>query len=133
LLLPAAFVAEYRVTRESDRMGLRLDGPPIAGSGDAERLSTPVLPGAIQSAGGRPIVLGPACGTMGGYPHVAHVIAADLPYVAQLRAGDRVRFVRVSLDDARRIGRSSRDALDRLVRTVAAVASDVVSTAEADD
>ena len=59
-------------------MGLRLDGGSVAVVAEAERLSAPVAPGAIQATGGRLIVLGVACGTMGGYPHVAQVITADL-------------------------------------------------------
>ena len=62
-------------------------------------------------AGGRAIVLGVACGTMGGYPHVAHVISADLGRLAQARPGDPIRLRRVSLDEARRI-----DGEDRLRR-----------------
>ena len=38
--------------------------------------------------------------TIGGYPQVAHVICVDLPVLAQLRPGDVVRFVEVSLEEA---------------------------------
>jgi biotin-dependent carboxylase-like uncharacterized protein len=92
----------WRVSSRSDRMGVRLDGPwiDLIGS-DAERLSAPVWPGAVQVAGGHPIVLGAACGTLGGYPHVAQVITADLPVLAQLRPGSTARFRVVGLDEAR--------------------------------
>lgn len=65
-----------------------------------ERLSSPVAPGAIQVAGGQLIVLGVACGTLGGYPHVAHVISADLDRLGQLKPGDTIAFRRVTLEDA---------------------------------
>jgi allophanate hydrolase subunit 2 len=55
-----------------------------------------------------------ACGTMGGYPHVAHVVAADIERVGQLRPGDRVHFGRVTLAEARAIGRESRRELRRI-------------------
>ena len=93
----------YRVAHESDRMGLRLEGERIAMDSPADRLSTPVAPGAIQLAGGQPIVLGPACGTMGGYPHVGSVLSADLDRLAQARPGSLVRFRRVAIEDAWRI------------------------------
>jgi biotin-dependent carboxylase-like uncharacterized protein len=95
----------YRVRPESDRTGLRLEGPRWDIPADPNRVSAPVAPGAVQVAGGQPILLGVACGTMGGYPHVAHVISADLDRVAQARPGDQLRFSLISIDEARRIDR----------------------------
>ncbi len=100
----------YRVLDQSDRVGVRLDGAPLVVAADPDRASRPVAPGAIQVAGGRPIVLGVAGGTIGGYPHVGHVVAADLDRVGQLRPGDAVRFERVTLDEARRLDRAQRRA-----------------------
>lgn len=94
---------DYRVGRESNRMGVRLEGDRIAVDSFVDRLSSPVTPGAIQLAGGLPIVLGPACGTMGGYPHIGSVLSADLDLVAQARPGSLVRFRRVGIEDAWRI------------------------------
>jgi len=93
----------FRVGSSSDRMGLRLAGEPIPVATEADRLSTPVAPGAVQVAGGRLIILGVACGTMGGYPHVAHVISADFDRLGQLRSGDDVEFCRVTVEEARRL------------------------------
>ncbi len=59
--------------------------------------------GAIQVAGGQLIVLGVACGTMGGYPHVAHVISADLDRLGQLKPGDGITFRMVTLDQRGRL------------------------------
>jgi allophanate hydrolase subunit 2 len=91
----------FQVGSNSDRMGLRLLGEPLAISSDPDRLSTPVTTGAIQAAGGQLIVLGVAAGTMGGYPCVACVISADLDRLGQLRPGDTVSFRLVSLEEAR--------------------------------
>ena len=52
------------------------------------------------------MILGVACGTMGGYPHVAHVITADLDRIGQARPGDVLRFRRIETAEARRIDRS---------------------------
>jgi biotin-dependent carboxylase-like uncharacterized protein len=49
---------EYRIHPQSDRMGVRLDGPPL--QVPEVRRSTPTLPGVIQIArSGQPIILGP--------------------------------------------------------------------------
>jgi allophanate hydrolase subunit 2 len=85
---------------------VRFEGPDLtSGRLDPQRRSAPVAPGAVQSTPGGLIVLGPASGTMGGYPHVGHVISADLDRLAQLRAGDAVRFGFVGLAEARRLDR----------------------------
>jgi len=98
----------YLVTPRSDRMGLRLEGPPIAREADPDRPSAPVAPGAIQVAGGLPIILGVAGGTMGGYLHLAHVISADLDRIGQLGPGDLPRFRRIEVEEAREIDRTER-------------------------
>ena len=106
---------EFRVEGQSNRMGLRLAGPTIDLAGPADRVSAPVAPGAIQVAGGRAIALGVAGGTMGGYPHLAHVISADLDRIGQLRPGDALTFLRVEVEEARRLDRSRREAIARLL------------------
>jgi 5-oxoprolinase (ATP-hydrolysing) subunit C len=96
----AFFSHTYRVTPASNRMGVRLDGPTLE-LPKRELVSEPVAPGAIQITNdGRPIVLGVDGQTIGGYPKIAHVVAADLDRVGQLRPGDEVRFVRVSEKEA---------------------------------
>ena len=102
---------EFSVGSRSDRMGIRLEGPEVDFAGPADRVSAPVAAGSVQVAGGRPIVLGVAGGTMGGYPHVAQVISVDLDRLGQLRPGDRVRFRRVEVEEARAL-----DAADRVAR-----------------
>jgi biotin-dependent carboxylase-like uncharacterized protein len=123
---PDAFWAglSARVGAQSDRMGLRLEGCRVNVPAEPGRVSTPVAPGAVQAAGGDLIVLGVACGTMGGYPHVGHVIAADLPRLAQARPGDRPTFERVDVTEARAI--DARERLDRAraLRLIAAAARD---------
>jgi biotin-dependent carboxylase-like uncharacterized protein len=124
---PAPFWADrcFRVGSRGDRMGLRLEGDPVAIGSPPGRLSAPVAPGAVQVAGGQLIVLGVAGGTMGGYPHVAHVISADLDRLGQLRPGDVIGFRRVTLDEARRADEAMRQVLKALLSRVATAAQDV--------
>lgn len=78
---------------DSDRMGVRLAGPQLELREPFEMLSEGVGPGALQvPAGGLPILLGADHPATGGYPQIAHVIAADLPSLGQLRPGAAVRF-----------------------------------------
>jgi biotin-dependent carboxylase-like uncharacterized protein len=87
--------SDYRVSRDADRMGLRLQGPPLthrAGHG-ADIVSEAVAPGAVQVPGdGQPIVLGVDAQTIGGYAKIATVIQADLPRLAHARPGSVLRF-----------------------------------------
>ncbi|QJW95304.1 5-oxoprolinase subunit C family protein [Frigoriglobus tundricola] len=94
------FTRLYEVSAASNRMGVRLKGAPLARRA-GELASEAVAPGAVQVTNdGLPVVLGVDGQTIGGYPKVAHVIRADLDALAQLRPGDRVRFVRVTPDEA---------------------------------
>jgi biotin-dependent carboxylase-like uncharacterized protein len=91
---PAAlFGTTWTVRPDSNRVGIRLDGPPLVRSITAELPSEGLLPGAIQvPPDGRPIVLGPDAPVTGGYPVIGVVDRVGLDRAAQLRPGDTVRF-----------------------------------------
>ena len=92
----------YRVAEESNRMGLRLDGPPIPEGAHGEMISEGVSLGAIQiAAGGLPIILFVEQQTTGGYAKIANVISSDLASLGQLRPRDEIRFERVHWERAR--------------------------------
>ncbi len=105
----------FRVGRQSDRMGVRLEGTPLRRHAGAELLSAPVAPGTVQvPPDGDPIVLLADAPTLGGYPRIAHVVSVDLPVMAQLRPGDRVRFREIPLAEARALAEAREQALGRL-------------------
>jgi len=92
----------YRVTEESNRMGLRLEGGPLTTSSQRQMISEGVPLGAVQvPANGQPIILFVEQQTTGGYPKIASVISADLHSVGQLRPRDEIQFQRCTLDQAR--------------------------------
>jgi antagonist of KipI len=94
-------IHEFSVSPDSDRMGVRLNGPEMKRDDQTDLISEAVAPGTIQvPPSGKPILLLGDCQTIGGYPKIAHVITLDLGVAAQLRAGDSVRFFEVSLQDA---------------------------------
>jgi biotin-dependent carboxylase-like uncharacterized protein len=85
--------AVWSVRTDSNRIGVRLDGPRLIRTRTAELASEPTLPGALQvPPDGLPIVLGPDAPVTGGYPVIAVVREADLDLAAQLRPGDRIGF-----------------------------------------
>jgi antagonist of KipI len=93
--------ATWKVTTLNDRMGYRLDGPPVRLLGAADIVTDAVVPGAVQVSGdGKPMVLMVDCQTTGGYAKPFTVIGPDLRRLAQARAGDGVRFVRCTQDEA---------------------------------
>ena len=101
---------QYKIAENSDRMGLRLEGPKIECA--RELITEGVSLGAIQvPRGGQPIILFVEHQTTGGYPKIANVITADMPVVGQLRPRDEVRFERVSLEEAWRLLRAQEEML----------------------
>src|SRR5262249_35640262 len=65
----------FFVSPDSDRMGIRLDGPRLGRNENADLLSEAVAPGTVQvPPNGKPILLLNDCQTIGGYPKIAHVI-----------------------------------------------------------
>ena len=113
--------AEFTISREADRMGLRLDGPRLQHDPQrgADIISDAVTPGAIQVPGdGRPIILLADCQTVGGYPKIATVIGADLPRLGHMLAGQTLRFVEVNIAQALA---ARRHAVDELASRIAAI------------
>jgi biotin-dependent carboxylase-like uncharacterized protein len=104
LFLPAVrarFLSSgFRVSGRLDRMGTRLEDRRgvFAGVQRLSLVSDAIVPGDIQILGdGTPIVLQRDHQPTGGYPRIATVIGADFDRFAQLRPGNEVRFVPVSV------------------------------------
>jgi len=90
--------SEYRIGSNSDRQAYRLMGPLLLARDSIEVISSGVTFGTIQvPPDGEPIVLMASRQTTGGYPRLGEVVAADLPLLAQMPAGARVRFQAVEL------------------------------------
>jgi len=108
------YAADYTVSEESNRMGIRLKGPLLpAPSGGM--LSEGVALGAIQvPPDGQPIILFVEHQTSGGYPKPANVISADFRQLGQLRPRDHVTFERTTMEAAVEILRDQEEWLLRL-------------------
>lgn len=87
------FDAVWTVTNDTDRVGMRLDGPELPRTGTAELPSEAMVPGALQvPPSGRPTILLADGPVTGGYPVIAVATDAALGLLAQSRPGTRVRF-----------------------------------------
>ena len=107
----------YTVTPEFDRMGCRLDGPVIAHKDGGDIISDGIAFGAIQvPSAGTPIIMLGDRQTTGGYTKIATVITADFRTLAQLKAGDKVQFVKVPVEYAQGLLLAQRSALKALSR-----------------
>ena len=111
--------ATFRVAPDSDRMGYRLAGHALSLRTPREMVSSGVTAGTIQlPPGGAPIVLMADRQTTGGYPRLGDVITVDLPLLAQLRAGDSVRFALTTLEVAQSQYRRTEHELSRAQRAI---------------
>jgi antagonist of KipI len=93
--------APYRVTANSNRMGFRLAGPPLAHAHGADVISDATPLGVLQVPASRqPILLMADRQTAGGYPKLATVITADIGLAGQLAPGDAITFAACSPREA---------------------------------
>ena len=106
----------YVLDSQSDRMGFRFHGPEIEKSqwSSGNIISDGVCFGSIQVTNGQPIVMMADRQTVGGYPKIGCVIAADLPLMAQLKGGDSVRFQPVGIEEAQAADLAQQRLLDDL-------------------
>jgi urea carboxylase len=117
------YATGWRVHHNSSRTGIRLIGPKPrwarhdggeAGLHPSNIHDNAYAVGTIDFTGDMPIILGPDGPSLGGFVCPATIILADLWKIGQLKAGDVVRFVPVSLEEARQRQR----AMDEQVETL---------------
>ena len=95
------FENEFTISKLSDRMGMRLEGPKIENIADTNITSEGLIKGVIQvPADGNPIIMLSDHGTIGGYPKIAVVISADYDKLVQLSPGSKIKFQKIELTDA---------------------------------
>jgi len=98
------FTTGWTVARRADRMGVQIIGEALSLQETPPMASSPVFPGTIQCPlDGKPFLLLCDAQTVGGYPRIAQVIAADLHLAGQMRPGDRIWFQKVTPEAARDI------------------------------
>lgn len=111
----------FVLTPRCDRVGLRLEGPPVGQP--PELPSEPACPGAIQvTPSGMLLILGPEGPTIGGYPKVAVVIEADLDRLGQAVMGQKLWFEAVTLEQARDLANERRQRIASVLSQLKALA-----------
>ena len=92
---------EFIVSKLSDRMGMRIEGPMIENIVNTNIKSEGLLKGVIQvPADGNPIIMLSDHGTIGGYPKIAVVASADYDKLVQISPGSKIKFKEIELSDA---------------------------------
>ena len=95
------FEKEFIVSKLSDRMGMRLEGPKIENIVNTNIKSEGLLKGVIQvPADGNPIIMLSDHGTIGGYPKIGVVASVDYDRLVQISPGSKIRFKEIDLSDA---------------------------------
>ena len=95
------FEKEFIVSKLSDRMGMRLEGPKIENIVNTNIKSEGLLKGVIQVPGdGNPIIMLSDHGTIGGYPKIGVVVSADYDRLVQISPGSKIKFREIDLSDA---------------------------------
>lgn len=95
---------EYTISPQSNRMGYRLEGPELSHIGGADIISDAIPAGGIQvPSNGQPIILMAERQTTGGYARIATVISVDLPILAQATPGTKLRFVKITVEEAQKL------------------------------
>ncbi len=106
------FSTDWEIHYNSDRTGIRLIGPKPewarpdggeAGLHPSNIHDNAYGIGTVDFTGDMPVILGPDGPSLGGFVCPATIVHADLWKMGQLRAGDSVRFVPVSLEEAIRL------------------------------
>ncbi len=119
------FATAWEVHYNSNRTGVRLIGPKPAWArpdgGEAGLHPSNIHDnayaiGSIDFTGDMPILLGPDGPSLGGFVCPAVIVAADLWKMGQLRPGNTVRFVPVSLAEAARLEAAQEAALKDFAR-----------------
>ncbi|MBL0160374.1 MAG: urea carboxylase [Bryobacterales bacterium] len=103
------FATTWRVHYNSSRTGVRLTGPKPewarqdggeAGLHPSNIHDNAYAIGTIDFTGDMPVILGPDGPSLGGFVCPATIVDAELWKIGQLKAGDGVRFVRITVEQA---------------------------------
>jgi len=121
------FDAKWEVHYNSSRTGIRLIGPrpewARADGGEAGLHPSNIhdnayAVGTIDFTGDMPVILGPDGPSLGGFVCPATVVTAELWKLGQLKAGDTVSFIPVSMETAVSLEKAQKSAIDSLQKTV---------------
>ena len=109
----------YTVTKDSDRMGFKLDGEVIENVSGVDIVSDGIALGSVQvPSGGKPIIMLADRQTTGGYAKIATVVSVDIPKLVQLKPGSRIRFEAVSVKEAEKLYKKEQRVYEKLLFSI---------------
>jgi len=113
------FSQDFTVTKLSDRMGMRLNGPEIKNQKETNIRSEGLIKGVIQiPPDGNPIVMMSDHGTIGGYPKIAVVISADYDKLVQSPPNTKIKFKLIELKEAEKLYKFYKMETDNLLNQI---------------
>ena len=113
------FNKDFKVTKLTDRMGMRLEGQVLENVVSSNIKSEGLVKGVIQvPSDGNPIIMLSDHGTIGGYPKIANVISADFDKLVQMIPGSVIKFKQVSLDEAEKLFKLYKLETDNLINQI---------------
>jgi biotin-dependent carboxylase-like uncharacterized protein len=108
----------YTVTSDLDRMGIRLEGPELKGISGNDIISDGIVFGSVQIPNsGKPIILMADHQTTGGYAKIATVASSDLPKLAQAKPGNKIRFSRITVEEAEELAIKEKKYIEDLLNS----------------
>jgi len=131
------FATHWQVHYNSSRTGVRLIGPKPewarrdggeAGLHPSNIHDNAYAIGSVDFTGDMPVILGPDGPSLGGFVCPVTVISAELWKLGQLRAGDSVEFIPVSVETARTMADAQEHSIHTLQDTTAPVQAESVDT-----
>ncbi|WP_455374710.1 urea carboxylase [Kaarinaea lacus] len=117
------FSTDWEIHYNSSRTGIRLVGPKPewarsdggeAGMHPSNIHDNAYAIGTVDFTGDMPVILGPDGPSLGGFVCPATVVSADLWKLGQLKAGDKIRFIPLSIDDAVKLEHAQNESINKL-------------------
>jgi len=113
------FSKKYKITKLTDRMGMRLEGTILKNIVSTNIRSEGITKGAIQvPADGQPIILLTDYPTIGGYPKIANIISADYGLLVQNIPGETIFFKNVELHEAEQLYREHLNSISQIIKNI---------------
>ena len=109
----------WEVTKDINRMGIKLSGDEIKSSAGRDMLSDGNQIGSIQiTLKGEPIILLPDRGTIGGYPKIATIISSDLDQISNLKISEKIYFESIDVLSAQNISTIKNKKIEKLLSSI---------------
>tara|TARA_Y100000817_G_scaffold121451_1_gene95167 strand:- start:194 stop:1153 length:960 start_codon:yes stop_codon:yes gene_type:complete len=113
------FSKNYKISKLTDRMGMRLEGCTMKNVVSTNIRSEGITKGTIQvPADGQPIILLTDYPTIGGYPKIANIISADYNLLVQKTPGEKIFFKLIELHEAEQSYKEHLNNISKIIKNI---------------